>query len=116
VRADPKPQRRIRDTDLMRLMHREPTRECLVTGATTDLELHHVLPRSSSGDDVRANLVFLHRDFHRSVTLNDETALRLLGERIWEERFDTVAYLVYKLGKDQAVEWMRRRLLIKEIA
>ena len=113
MRADPKPAPRIRDKDLMRLMHSERTKECAVTGGTEQLELHHVLPRSQGGDDVRANLVFLHVRVHQAVTVNDPVALKLLGEHIWEERPDTVAYLVYKLGKEQAVDWMRRRLLIE---
>jgi 5-methylcytosine-specific restriction endonuclease McrA len=114
--ADPKPQARIKDPDLMRLMHAEPTRECAVTGSTLHIELHHVLPRAQGGDDVRENLVFLHRIFHQAVTVNDPVALKLLGEYIWAERADTIAYLVFKMGKDRAVDWMRRRLMIEEAA
>jgi len=115
MRVDPKQGPRIRDTDLMRLLHAERTKECAITGATDRLELHHILPRSSQGDDVRANLVFLHVRVHQAVTVNDPVALKMLGEHVWNERPDTVAYLVYKLGKDQAVDWMRRRLLIEEL-
>lgn len=114
--ADPKPGARIRDPDLMRLMHHEQGRECCITGMVKDIEIHHVLARSQGGDDVRANLVFLHRRIHQAVTVNDPVALKLLGDHIWEERADTIAYLVYKLGKDQAVDWMQRRLLIKDAA
>jgi len=114
--VDPKPAARIKDPDLMRLMHHEPTRECCVTGATTQIELHHILPRAQGGDDVRANLAFLHRRVHQAVTVNDPVAMKLLGEYIWAERNDTVAYLVFKLGKDQAVDWMRRRLMIQDAA
>ena len=46
----------------------------------------------------------------REVRLTVELVVQLL-----EERPDTVAYLVYKLGKEQAVDWMRRRLLIEEL-
>lgn len=114
MKSDPKNAPRIRDSDLMRLMHAEPTRECAITGSTIAIELHHVLPRAQGGDDVRANLVFLHRKVHQAVTVNDPVAMKLLGEHIWAEREDTIAYLVYKLGKDQAVDWMTRRLLIED--
>lgn len=110
--ADPRPARRIRDSDLMRLMHSERTKECAITGDTLALELHHVLPRGQGGDDVRANLVFLRGDVHRRITANDPVALRLLGEHIRSERLDTMAYLTFKLGPGRAEEWMRRRLLI----
>ena len=115
MRADPKTGPRIRDTDLMRLLHAERTKECAITGATDRLELHHILSRAQGGDDVRANLVFLHVRVHQAVTVNDPVVLKMLGEHVWNERPDTVAYLVYKLGKDQAVDWMRRRLLIEEL-
>lgn len=115
MNADPKPAPRIKDSDLMRFLHAERSKECAVTGSTDNLELHHVLPRSQSGDDVRANLVFLHRRVHQAITINDPAALKLLGEHVWDERPDTVAYLVYKMGKDRAVDWMRRRLLIEDI-
>ena len=98
----------------MRLMHAEPGRECAITGSNVAIELHHVLPRAQGGDDVRANLVFLHRKVHQAITVNDPVALKLLGEHIWDERADTIAYLVYKLGKDQAVDWMQRRLMIED--
>ncbi len=113
MNADPRPAPRIKDSDLMRFLHAERSKECAVTGSTDSLELHHVLPRSQGGDDVRANLVFLHRRVHQAVTVNDPVALRLVGEHVWDERPDTVAYLVYKMGKDRAVDWMRRRLLIE---
>lgn len=114
MRQDPKPAVRIKDADLMRLMHHEVGRECCITGMVTDIEIHHVLARAQGGDDVRANLVFLHRRVHQAVTVNDPVALKLLGDYIWEERADTIAYLVYKLGKDAAVDWMQRRLMIED--
>lgn len=112
--ADFKTAPRIRDVDLMRLMHADRTKECALTGDTRELEIHHVLPRSQGGDDVRANLVFLRRDQHRKITRNDPTAMRLLGQHIRLQRLDTVAYLTFKLGPGAAEDWMRRRLLIGE--
>lgn len=110
---DPRPARRVRDSEILRLLHSDRNKECAVTGWTDNLELHHVLPRSKGGDDVRANLVFLRRDIHRRVTANDKVALTLLGEYIVSERPDTIEYLRWKLG-ERAADWMRRRLHIKE--
>ena len=111
---DPRPTRRVRDTDLMRLMHSERTRECAITGDTENLELHHVLSRSQRGDDTRPNLVWLRRDVHRRVTANDPVTMRLLGEHIRQHRTDTLSYLTFKLGPGVAEDWMRRRLYIEE--
>lgn len=97
----------------MRLLHSEHTKECALTGLTYGLELHHVLPRSQGGDDIRANLVFLRADVHARVTANDPTVLRLLGEHIRDERPDTIEYLRWKLGEG-ADDWMRRRLLMED--
>lgn len=110
---DPKPARRIRDAEILRLLHTDRNKECALTGYTDDLELHHVLSRAQQGDDVRANLVFLRRDIHRRITSNDRVALRMLGDYIQHERPDTMEYLRWKLGVG-AADWMRRRLLIEE--
>lgn len=109
MKADPRPAARIRDPDLMRLLHSERTKQCAITEEVERLELHHILPRSSGGDDVRANLAFLRADIHRRVTANDPVALRLLGEHVVTQRPDTIAYLKRKLG-DRYADWMRRRL------
>ena len=98
----------------MRLLHSERTKECAITGLTYGVELHHVLPRSQGGDDVRANLVFLHRTTHARITANDAVTLRLLGEHIRDHRPDTIEYLRWKLG-DRASDWMRRRLLLEDM-
>jgi 5-methylcytosine-specific restriction endonuclease McrA len=97
----------------MRLLHSERTKECAITAATVSLELHHVLPRSQGGDDMRANLVFLRNDKHALVTANDPATLKALGEHIREHRPDTVEYLRWKLG-ERATDWMRRRLLLED--
>lgn len=109
---DPRPARRLRDPEIMRILHSDRTKECAITGNTFDLELHHVLPRSQGGDDVRANLVFLQRRQHRRVTANDPVAMKLLGEHVRDHRPDTVEYLKWKL-QEGAVEWARRRLLVE---
>jgi hypothetical protein len=97
----------------MRLMHADVRKECCLTGETERLELHHILPRSQRGDDIRQNLVWLTAEKHRLVTANDEETLRALGEHIRTVRFDTQAYLTMKLGGfEQAAAWLRRRLYI----
>ena len=117
---DPRPEARIRDSDLMRILHAERTKECAITGETERLELHHILPRSQGGDDVRANLVWLTAALHRRVSANDPVVMRLLGEHIVAHRPDTIAYLRTKLntlGRPSAAqEWMARRLYIEEAA
>lgn len=109
---DPRPARRVRDSEIFRLLHSDRDKECVITGWTDDLEIHHVLPRSKGGDDMRANLVFLRRDIHRRVTVNDPVVLRQLGEHLVSERPDTIEYLRWKLG-ERAEDWMRRRLHIE---
>jgi hypothetical protein len=117
---DPRPEARIRDSDLMRILHADRAKECALSGDISWLELHHILPRSQGGDDVRANLVWLGGYLHRRVSANDPVVMRLLGEHIVAHRPDTVAYLRAKLntpGRPSAAqEWMARRLYIGEAA
>lgn len=108
---DPRPLPRIRDPELMRILHANPHKECAITGWMDKVEAHHVLPRSQRGDDVRANIVMLDREFHARITANNEQALRMLGAYIKSERPDTIAYLYRKLGEG-ALDWMQRRLYI----
>lgn len=113
---DPKPEARIRDSDLMRILHADRAKECAITGEMFRLELHHILPRSQGGDDVRANLIWLTADRHRRISANDPVMMRLLGDYIVAHRPDTIAYLRAKLntlGRPSAAEeWMSRRLYI----
>jgi 5-methylcytosine-specific restriction endonuclease McrA len=110
VTSDPRRQPRIRDPDLLRLLHAAPWKECCLCGTPERLELHHVYPRGQGGDDKRGNLVWLCKPEHQRVTVNDTAVIRLLGEHIVAERPDIIEYLRWKLG-DGAGEWMRRRLL-----
>jgi hypothetical protein len=110
---DAKPTPRTKDPDLMRILHADPTKECALTEEIRDLEIHHVLPRSQRGDDVRENLVWLTAERHRAVTRNDADALRALGQHIRIFRPDTIAYIKRKLGEQQGAEWLRRRLYIE---
>ena len=109
---DPKPTPRVKDPGLMRIMHADPTKECCLTSQTWDLELHHILPRSQRGDDMRGNLIWLTAAKHRLVTANDRATLEALGEYIYSERPDIVGYLTWKMGESQGRAWLRRRLYI----
>ena len=112
--GDPRPEARIRDPDLLRLMHGERERECVLSCEIARLELHHILPRSQRGDDVRANLVWLTAEWHRRITANDPDARELLGRFIVAEKPEFFYYLAGKLGsKVKARDWMRRRLLVE---
>lgn len=108
---DPKPMPRIRDPELMRILHADPHKQCALTGETWGIELHHVLPRSQRGDDVRDNLVALTYRQHALITRNDPEACAALGAHIEAERPDVIAYLYRKLGTG-ALAWMQRRLYI----
>jgi 5-methylcytosine-specific restriction endonuclease McrA len=63
--ADPKPQPRKRDPELLRQMHLEggvcAAPRC---GETRYLELDHIIRRAQGGDDTRANLRFLCKSCH----------------------------------------------------
>lgn len=86
----------------------------MLSGEVERLELHHVLPRSQRGDDVRANLVWLTVDRHRRITANDPEAREALGHYIVSEKPEFFYYLAEKLrSKVKAREWMRRRLLVE---
>lgn len=63
---DPKPQRRLRASqDAWRGIREEfHGQVCVACGLGDLLELHHVVPRSQSGDDTAANLVPLCRSCH----------------------------------------------------
>ncbi len=60
------------------------------------IELHHVLPRSHSGDDVAVNLVPLCRVCHGRVEARDPVARAVLRESLSEAH---IAYLRFRLGE-----------------
>jgi len=68
------------------------------------IELHHVLPRSHSGDDVVVNLVPLCRVCHGLVEARDPSARAVLGVNLSDSN---LAYLRYRLG-DVADAWVER--------
>lgn len=58
--ADPKPEKRLRDRELMRQLHLELAGEpCEVCEQRPGTILHHVQYRSRGGDDTRENLLWV---------------------------------------------------------
>lgn len=128
VNPDPKPIGRIRDRDLLRLLHLE-WRECALCGSTgvtqegvpnpgglrwIGLSLHHIVKHPR--DDVRGNLICLCGDgvsgHHGLIEAHDPETLKALGSFILKARGDTIAYLYERLGASAAQEFMRKSLLI----
>lgn len=113
MKADPKPEPRVRDAELMRRLHRE-LRECEVTGATGQLSLHHI--NRHPRDDVRGNLVMVEGSgttgFHGQLEARNPFDLSLLGEFIVAERPDTLEYLRWRFG-DQAEAWLERHYRVR---
>ena len=113
MKADPKPEPRRRDPDLLRILHLQ-AHECALCGLVDSLELHHVYPRAQGGDDVRADIVVLCRSCHEGVTRNRTESRRELGEHLLAARWDVLDYLESKLGEEAAREWLARRLFVEQ--
>lgn len=99
--TDPKPGRRIRDKDLLLRMKMKHD-ACAICGTTWHLDLHHVVYRSHSGDDVEANLAVLCAGHHRLIHARHETTWLSLRRYIEAERPDTLAYIEQKVGSIEA--------------
>ena len=110
---DPRPEKRTRDPEIFRKLHRE-AKECALCGIAPPLEAHHVYPRSQGGDDVRADLVLVCHSCHERLTANDEVMRTLLGEHLMAARWDVMDYIEEKLGDEQGRDWLRRRLFIED--
>lgn len=114
-KPDFKQGKRIRDSTVMRDLHRRGG-WCVICEKTTGLTLHHVLPKGPPhfGDDVEANLVFLcgsgTTGCHGEIENADKTARTALGLFLLENRQDVLEYLQGKLGRSAAREWLRRHL------
>jgi hypothetical protein len=109
---DAKPEPRIKDPALMRLLKIELD-ECEISGVTTRLNLHHVLLKSAGGgqrgDDVRANIICINEDLHTRYHHGDEEARRIIGRHIDNNRPDVACYIAEKLGSpDALLEWFAR--------
>jgi 5-methylcytosine-specific restriction endonuclease McrA len=111
--VDPKPRGRIKDKVLLSRLHRR-WRECALCGATSPLSLHHI--HRHPRNDVEANLVMLcgsgTTGCHGIITTEDPRARQALGHYLVTARPDSVEYLIDLLGRDAALDWLNRRLLV----
>ncbi|MBA3565240.1 MAG: HNH endonuclease [Actinobacteria bacterium] len=109
---DPKPSKRYRATkkeweDIHAAFKGASCRIC----EEYPIELHHVLPRSHSGDDVMVNLVPLCRVCHARVEARDPLARAALRESLSEAH---IAYLRFRLG-ERAEAWLDRNYSVNTI-
>lgn len=109
---DPRPERRIRNPQLLKELHLL-WRECALCRETWPLSLHHIVKHPRN--DVQANLVMLCGDgvqgCHGKIEAHDEETLKALGEHILEYRHDTILYLYAQLGTSAAQEWMKQHFI-----
>lgn len=109
---DWRPPRTVRDPKARRDFHRAGGGQCAVCGTARGLSLHHVYDR----DDVPAGFVFLCGDgvrgCHGLITNEDREARAKLGAFIAAHRPDTIVYVLKKAGREQGVDWFRRRLFV----
>lgn len=96
--ADWRPDRRIVDPDLMRILKLRWD-ECCLCGVTNDLHIHHIVYRSQSGDDIEANCCCLCIGCHTSIHSRDPEKWAQLAVHIVAERSDVVEYLHHKVGR-----------------
>jgi 5-methylcytosine-specific restriction endonuclease McrA len=105
---DAKPEPRIKDPALMRLLKIELD-ECEISGVTTRLHLHHIILRSHQGSDVRENIICLCDDLHRRYHEGDPLARRMIAEHVNTNRPDVACYIAETLGgADALLEWFER--------
>lgn len=116
VLGDPRPERRAKASPAEWKRLREEKlvgRSCRICVALLADSLHHLVPRSQSGDDVADNLVGLcgdgTRGCHGRVEARDPWACSLLGRRLTaEER----AYVTAKKG----AWYLEKRYGLREVA
>lgn len=78
-KPDPKPDKRVRDSTLLKQMHLEG-RSCLIGyGCHGPLEFDHIVKRSQGGDDTRENLRPLCQHHHWMRHNRPNTFERLLA-------------------------------------
>lgn len=106
--ADWRPERRVRDLDLLRILKLRWD-SCALCDGIHDLHLHHLCYRSQGGDDVEANLVALCSRCHSRIHARDPDAWMALGAYVHSERPDVLAYLERKLGTEHAVVFFKPR-------
>lgn len=105
ARHDPKPEKRYRATKQEWESIREAFSEdcCWVCGGEWT-ELHHILNRSHSGDDVVVNLAPVCQECHRRIEARDPQARSLIRQALMPSN---LAYLRYKLGENTE-GWLER--------
>ncbi len=75
-------------------------------------ELHHILARSHSGDDVVVNLAPLCRECHRRIEARDPVARSLVRQALMPSN---IAYLRYRLG-DGVEGFLERNYALARVA
>lgn len=116
VTTDWKPQRRVRDLELLRQLHTLWRGACVLADLgdcdVARYSLHHI--HGHPRDDVEPNLAMMCGDgvrgHHGLITRNDRATLTAFGLYVVTHRPDTVEYLTKKLGEQQAAQWLRNRL------
>lgn len=119
MEPDPRPPRRVRDTELLRRLHIEWRGSCALEHLgdcdESYYSLHHVLNKPR--DDVEANLAMLcghgTSGHHGKITENDRETCQHFAVYLIRRRLDTMRYLGEKLGGVNEVrEWLRARLYL----
>ena len=114
---DPRPQRRVRNTELLRSLHAQWRGSCALDEMgdceTNHYSLHHILNKPR--DDIQANLAMLCGDgttgHHGRIEARERETCQHFAVYLITERLDTMAYLGQRLGGLAAVtEWFRTRL------
>lgn len=85
------------------VLHRTKIGPCRVCQSATsngrlhsDIQLHHIVPRSQGGDDYADNLVPLCGDCHRLIHARDGVAVLLLIAKLTDAEY---AYAITKCGE-----------------
>lgn len=111
---DFRPSKRVKNPKVAKQLHAN-LGPCVLCGDPAQ-SLHHVIPKSASGDDVEANLVALcgsgTTGCHGRIENQDLQARMDLGAFLRMNRPDTLSYIRGKLGDEEGNEWLMRRLLI----
>lgn len=108
--SDFKPHARIKDTALLAILKLEYD-SCEITGATDNLDLHHVILKSGAhrGDDLRQNIICLEHNLHMKYHRGDLEAMRAVARHVNSKRTDVAAYISEKLGSPEALlHWFER--------
>lgn len=102
---DPKPQKRYRATraDWEDIRDAFSEDRCWVCGERWT-ELHHILNRSHSGDDVVVNLAPVCQECHGRIEARDPQARSLIRQALMPSN---LGYLSYKLGENTE-GWLSR--------